>query len=911
MQSWGLDLESVTWVNTLVGFAAGENLLIKTSDGGLTWQEIDIPKISRLNKIKFWDENLGFAVGVDGIVLKTSNGGGQWSQINSPTDSDLFSISFIDEKSLIIVGESGGIYKSLDLGTSWKSIASSVNSSLNEILFLNTEQGFIVGNNGALLTTIDGGNSFSKKNLPITNNLNSIAFSSDLIGYIVGESGIVLKTEDAGINWTTLNSGVTVELNQIDISLIDPRILVIIGDQATSIKSTNSGVSFSKANLGAGNTRNLKSLQFIPGTNQVTAVGQDGYLINSANAGTSWATKLAGYRNNFSSIDFKSDRVGFVSGQNGSFYFTSNGALSLVDRSLPEIKDIENIDFWNTSFGYAASKTGQMFRTGNSGRTWISVPAETTYDITGFYLFAPSVLYITGTNGYIARSFDSGVTWDSNIATNTSENLKDVTYFDFQVGFAIGEKGQISWTNGGNIWENLPKLTDKNLNSLSKLDSSTAIIVGDGGVILKSVDQAKTWRLINSDITENLNSVDFWDENIGIIAGDNGLTLQSKDGGETWLQIKSGTKRNLNSISMGNSLVAFAAGDDGTLLNYTCITPPGISEISGETNVCLGISSYYVEDTNITGSQIVWRVDGGEIISGQSTNSIVVNWTEIGRQGVFVSRQNFCGNGETSALEVEVLTKPNNEKEIQGLGSVCTNLNETYSLPLEAGVVYNWQAEGGEIISGQTSSEVLIQWNEVGEKILTVVLENSCGESTPIIKKINVSAPPDQPSAIFGENQLGIGESFYQVENIEGINYYWEISGNGGSILSGQGTNIVLIEWLNEGDFLLKVTPQNNCNNGPSSELEINVNIITWVEPNTEKDLKIFPNPSRGTLTISSENLSFYNEIVILNAFGQEVFKRNILEGQSEIFMTELPKGLLLLRLRNQSNSVTKKIIIN
>ncbi|MEN2282877.1 YCF48-related protein [Algoriphagus sp. SE2] len=911
MQSWGLDLESITWVNSSLGFAAGENLLIRSSDGGITWQELNIPNINRINEIKFWNENIGLAVGAGGIILKTTNSGNNWSLINSPTNSDLQSISFFDENSLIMVGESGEIHKSVDFGISWKSITSSVNSSLNEIIILNPEKGFIVGDNGTLLITSDGGENFSKISLPVNSNLNSLAFSSELIGYAVGESGVIIKTEDEGINWSIINSGVNVELKKIDISPIDPRILVSVGDFATSIKSTNSGASFSKANLGAGNTRNLIGLEFIPGTNQVTAVGQDGYLISSTNAGTSWVTRLAGYRNNFSSLDFKSDRVGFISGLNGSLYLTSNGAMTLIDRSLPESMDISNIDFWNTNFGYAAGKAGQMFRTGNAGRSWVSVDAETTKDITGFYLFAPSVLYNTGTNGYIARSFDSGITWDSNIATNTTENLKDVTYFDFQVGFAIGDNGQISWTNGGNTWENLPKLTNQNLNSLSKLDSSTAIIVGDGGVILKSSDKAQTWRLIDTEITEDLNSVDFWDENIGIIAGDNGLTLQSKDGGETWLQIKTGTSRKLNSISMGNSLIAFAAGDDGTLLKYNCVTPPGISEISGETNVCLGLSSYSVEDADISGSQIVWRVDGGEIISGHGTNSIDVNWTDSGRQGVFVSRQNFCGNGETSALEVEVLSKPDDEKEIQGLGSVCTNMNETYSIPMEEGVIYNWMIEGGEIISGQSSSEVIIQWNEVGEKTITVVLENKCGESAPIIKNINVNSPPDQPSSIAGDDQVGLGESIYQIENIEGINYHWEISGDGGIINSGQGTNKVSVEWLVEGDFILKVTPQNNCNIGLPRELEVNVNIITGIEPNWDETLKIFPNPSQGTLTISSESLGDYSEMVIFNAFGQELLKRDIMEGQTEVFMTELPKGLLLIRFRNQSKTIIKRIVIN
>jgi photosystem II stability/assembly factor-like uncharacterized protein len=113
------------------------------------------------------------------------------------------------------------------------------------------------------------------------------------------------------------------------------------------------------------------------------------------------------------------------------------------------------------------------------------------------------------------------------VASNTLKNLRDVTFFDFQDGSAMRDKGQISWSNSRNVWENLPKLTTENLNALSKVDSSAAIIVGDRGVILKSEDKARTRRRITLDETENLNAVNFWNSSIGFVVGDNGKTLQT------------------------------------------------------------------------------------------------------------------------------------------------------------------------------------------------------------------------------------------------------------------------------------------------------------------------------------------------------------------------------------------------
>ncbi|MBN3581277.1 T9SS type A sorting domain-containing protein [Algoriphagus aestuarii] len=911
MQSWGLDLESVTWINPTTGIAAGENLIIRTADGGLTWEETQIPEIQRIYDLIFINESTGIAVGENGMILKSQDSGLTWNKTNSPTEKALKSISKANDNRIFAAGESGLLLFSDNQGTSWQAISSPTSSNLNEIFFVDDQLGFAVGDNGTFLKTENGGSSFTKITMPFSSTINSVSFFNESEGYLVGADGKIYKTIDGGENWSALNSGVTVDLLKIVIHSVDKRIVLAAGEQGTLLKSTNSGATFSKINLGATNTRKINSLEFLPESNLAFAVGQDGYLISSANSGTSWSIRLAGYRTHFNSIDFKSDRTGFIAGDNGQFFVTSNAATSIISRPLPEPLDVISIDFWNTGFGYASGESGKMYRTGNGGSTWVPVPAATVESINGFYLFAPSVLYVTGTNGYIARSFDSGGTWDSNIATNTSENMKDVTYFDYQVGFAIGDNGQISWTNGGNTWENLPKLTDQDLNALAKLDSNTSVIVGDGGVILKSEDMAKTWRAISSGITENLNSVDFWDENIGMIVGDNGLTLQTKDGGENWLQIESGTIRDLNAVSMGTSLVAFTAGEDGTILTYTCVPPPGISAISGGSEICLGTALYQVEDTILPGSQIVWRVDGGEIISGQGTSKVQVNWTTAGRQGVFVSRQNFCGNGETSALEVLVVSKPKSSLEIIGNGSVCTNQAEIYSLENMDGINYLWTVQGGELLAGENTHEVQIQWNETGAKQVSVVLENNCGKSDPITKEVVVSAAPEQPSEIKGDSQVGLGEYSYEVEAIDGIDYQWGISGNSGRIISGQGTHKITIEWLLEGDFTLKVTPQNSCNDGESRELTININIITGIEPEADLSLKIFPNPSQGSLTISSEYLSKFQEFTVVNSLGQKLMQSEISPGQTEIYLTELPKGLLLIRLKSNRQTIVRKLVVN
>lgn len=910
MQSWGLDIESIHWINELQGVAVGEQLIIRTLDGGVTWEEVLQKFDDHFLDVVFINETVGIAIGKNGTVYVTSDRGLTWAKKESGTQNDLLSITKVSESQLFATGKNGEIIYSLNSGSSWTKRSSSNTLDLNDIIFVNQNIAFIAAEGGTILKSIDKGVTWKSSIIAPNRDLYGIAFSDELIGYVAGENGVFLKTVNGGETWTTLNSTGTQTLRKVAISPVDIRVIIGVGDAATIVQSANSGTTFSKINLGATNFRTIKDLAFKPNSALATSVGQDGYLLNSTNSGASWVQKFAGIRNNFTSVDFKNLNTGFIAGENGQFFVTSNGAATLLSRPIPESILIQAIDFWNTAFGYTSSANGKIYRTGNSGTAWVPLFLPVDRTLSGFYLFAPSVLYAAGNNGFITRSFDSGVTWDQAVISNTTENLKDVTFFDFVTGFAMGENGHISWSAGGNVWENIPKVTTKNLNALAKLDSDRALIVGNGGVILKTEDKARTWRIIESGTSKNLNSIDFFDDKAGFIAGDEGLALVTLDGGETWAQLATGTLRNFSGVSAGTDSRAYFIGDDGTIISYNCIPPVGsLGEISGNSQSCVSNEVYRVSQTPVLGSEIIWRVDGGEIISGQGTNQIEVKWTIPGRNAVLVSRSNFCGSGETSALEVAVNSIPTTNVLISGDGIGCVQSSHDYTLPGLDGITYTWTVTGGEISSGQGTNKVKITWDQSGDQLIFVTQKNRCGTSEPIQKVVRITAAPAQPSEISGEEQTALGEQYYETERVAGLDYRWTVSG-GARIISGQGSAKVLIKWEQEGDFELEVDAQNECGFGSKRKLSVNVNVITALEPNSKFGLKLYPNPSLGSLTISSENLDTWSYLSVFNPVGQLIETQNITVGQTEIFLSGLPRGILLIRLQGKYGSVTEKILV-
>ena len=125
---------------------------------------------------------------------------------------------------------------------------------------------------------------------------------------------------------------------------------------------------------------------------------------------------------------------------------------------------------------------------------------------------------------------------------------------------------------------------------------------------------------------------------------------------------------------------------------------------------------------------------------------------------------------------------------------------------------------------GCESSRDKIEWtaNYTGLVYLKIEgYDNSSGNYT-LAYSINCTLPA-QPGAISGTSPVcqGTSGNYYSVNNIAGVTYTWNVPG--GTILSGQGTNLINVNWDSSGTNLITVTPSNSCGSGPSRNYSVNV----------------------------------------------------------------------------------------
>ncbi len=241
-------LSEVYFANQDTGYVAGVNVLLKTEDGGLTW-ETAYSGDFLLEGIYFSDLNNGFAVGYDfneskSLIVKTTDAGATWSEQLLETSSFLSDVFFVNASTGFIVGSEGEAFRTTNGGASWDSLNINKVDYFQSVYFTDDQNGIIVGGGpltSLILKTDDGGTSWSEVSSPSTEFLQSVFFPSASVGYAVGWNGEIIKTTDGGNNWITQSS--VANYGNLDVFFVSDRTGYIVGGESevAGIQKTEDG----------------------------------------------------------------------------------------------------------------------------------------------------------------------------------------------------------------------------------------------------------------------------------------------------------------------------------------------------------------------------------------------------------------------------------------------------------------------------------------------------------------------------------------------------------------------------------------------------------------------------------------------------------------------------------------------
>lgn len=144
------------------------------------------------------------------------------------------------------------------------------------------------------------------------------------------------------------------------------------------------------------------------------------------------------------------------------------------------------------------------------------------------------------------------------------------------------------------------------------------------------------------------------------------------------------------SVTAGN----FCGNSTATSVNVNVQAPAPVMNavITGEVNVCPGVEAYNITSIpNATG--YTWTLgSGGNIASGQGTNSITVNWATAGVHTLSVVATNTCGTSSAATVDVTVHPSPTPAMIVLTDDTICEGSSTTITASNSTGgnVNYNF-----------------------------------------------------------------------------------------------------------------------------------------------------------------------------------------------------------------------------
>lgn len=304
------------------------------------------------------------------------------------------------------------------------------------------------------------------------------------------------------------------------------------------------------------------------------AVGLNGTLIKTVDAGASWTTINTGHNgvyDFFSSVYFTSANTGYISGGGGGMgtgliLKTTNGGVSWASVNSGAIYPMFGIFFVNELTGFAAGSFGRIMKTTDAGANW-TTQIVTSSNLGPVFFINANVGYISGNDSTILKTTNGGTNWYK--IQHAGRSYNGLMYFiNENTGFSCTNlDGLKKTTNGGSSWF----ISNNNYiwSSVRFINSTTGFICGDNGKVYKTTNTGSSWfNTTYAYVEQGLSDIYFADSLKGVAVGSEGFIRKSSDGGLNWSSVNNNVRDSLYSICFIGS-TGYTAGGSGTVMKST------------------------------------------------------------------------------------------------------------------------------------------------------------------------------------------------------------------------------------------------------------------------------------------------------------------------------------------------------
>jgi photosystem II stability/assembly factor-like uncharacterized protein len=336
-----------------------------------------------------------------------------------------------------------------------------VSDRFYDVEILGPKEVLIVGYNGKLLGTTDFGTTWNELPSGSGNGLYSISFAPDKkTGWIVGQGATIQKSTDGGKTWKAQGGNIfmsddcraaggdpdaTDESDKCPlaplfaVSAVDANTAIAIGDRSTLTITTDGGTTWK--------TQTLRPI--VPPSEDT-----------DPNAGIAFEDPV------LYDVQFLDAQNGFVVGEFGKILKTTDGGQTWYDKQaslvgeeyfdIMELPTFFDVDFKDANEGYAVGLEGRVAHTTDGGETWAWVEhGVAEYDAPFYSLdtLPNGSVWSVGGSGQAVYMPPGGQLGKGNLGTRVTNWIRDVEFYDDNVGWMVGGFGFIMNTSdGGKTW---------------------------------------------------------------------------------------------------------------------------------------------------------------------------------------------------------------------------------------------------------------------------------------------------------------------------------------------------------------------------------------------------------------------------------------------------------------------------
>jgi photosystem II stability/assembly factor-like uncharacterized protein len=630
-----MDLSGVSFVDNQYGWAVGNQgviadggVILKTRNGGQTWQVLPPPRRWHYYQICFVDTLHGMATTQRDTIIRTTDGGNSWELYRiSPINTYFRGIDCLDSLRGYVAGE-WGVYYTSDGGRNWLN-TSPIGFGVVDVDFADTLHGWAIAT-GLVAYTSNGGNTWNTQNTGVNAGYESVSFPDTMRGWIVGGNngfnGVIGQTTNKGQTWNVIQ-GLT--NNNTFHSVHAPEITIsrVVGTGGTFARTTNGGGEWRVLHNVDISNRSLLNTSFHD-SNQGWAVGTYGVITHTTNGGTVWNRQTSGTSSFLYGVDFPDPNAGWVCTEGGGILKTTNAGNVWFGQSSGTTYPLFSIDFPDSDarvgvavggyygpfdndisdFGFRISNltandkmASSRYGSPRNDTPWIQDTIQPWGTGQDFWKWPwrPEETVLQTDYRTIIRTTNGGALW---IAQNTSGQvpLYGVSLVTPREGWACGDPQGgmgviLHTTDSGATWQGQTSNVNRGLYWIQFRTSQNGWCVGDYGTALWTTDGGTTWNQGNTGTTSVLWSCAFYDNLNGFACGNNGLLIKTEDGGRNWTLDTSKVYANLTALNVLDTLHVWTVGSYGMVLGWREAGVSGVEQGSkgaGELRVRNGIKAW-------------------------------------------------------------------------------------------------------------------------------------------------------------------------------------------------------------------------------------------------------------------------------------------------------------------------------